>query len=165
MAVYLFTLHAYRSWNADNPRGYVRQGQGILPTDHRQAGIYDSLATQEPALFSDTHQRVMAWIVADACHRRSWRLHYLSFEPTHVHILVSWLRFQEWPTVSGKLKNLMGLELGKYFSCPGRQWFSEHGSRKRVRTRRHFEQLVKVYLPGHSGLKWCEGEPLPEKPK
>jgi REP element-mobilizing transposase RayT len=165
MAVYLFTLHAYRSWNADNPRGFVKHDQGIQAPNVSRAKFYDSQASQEPVRFSREHQEVIAWIVADACGRRNWRLHGLVFEDTHVHTLVSWREFQEWQAVRGKLKNLASLELGRYFDTPGWLWFASEGSRKRVRDRKHFEHLMNSYLPKHRGLVWREGDPLPQKPQ
>lgn len=164
MAVYHFTLHAYRSWNADNPRGYVKHNQGIQPADSARAEFYDSQASQEPMHFTNEHQQVISWIVADACARRQWRLHGLAFEPTHVHILVSWRGFQRWEKVRGKLKNLMSLELGKHFRTPGRHWFSGEGSRKRVRDRAHFDYLMGRYFPKHRGRVWREGDAIPRKP-
>ena len=164
MSVYLFTFHAYRSWNADNPRGYVRRGQGMFSPDVTQAHRYDQHAKQPPMLFEETHQRVMLWIVSDACQRRGWRLHQIACESTHIHVLVSWKNFLHWEQVSSKLKNLMSRELGRRLSLPGRRWFSTKGSRKRVRDRRHFEYLMQRYLPGHHGLVWREGDPLPQLP-
>ena len=164
MAVYLFTFHAYRSWNADHPRGYVRRGQGILSPDLDQALRYDLQAKEPPVLFTADHQQVLLWIVSDACQRRGWRLHQLACEPSHVHILVSWRDFLRWEDVRGKLKNLMSRELGRQFSAPGRRWFVTGGSRKRVRDRRHFEHLMQRYLPSHRGLVWREGDPMPQLP-
>jgi hypothetical protein len=74
MADYLFTYHAYRSWNADNSRGYVRKGQGILASDAAVALQYNRSAKEPPARFSADHQQVMLWILADACRRRDSRL-------------------------------------------------------------------------------------------
>jgi hypothetical protein len=33
---------------------------------------------------------------------------------------------------------------------------SENGSRKHVKDREHFDYLVNVYLPKHTGWKWSE---------
>ena len=164
MAVYLFTFHAYRSWNADNPRGYVRKGQGILTPDAAQARKYDRLAKEPPVLFTVDNQLVMLWILSDACRRRNWRLYQIASEPTHIHLLVSWREFLPWQKVRGKLKNLMSRELGRQCSMPGHRWFAGGASRKRVKDRRHFEHLMKRYLPSHRGLVWREGDPLPQLP-
>jgi hypothetical protein len=164
MAVYHFTLHAYRSWNADNPRGFVKHDQGIQLPDSARADFYNSQALQEAVLFATEHQHVMARIVADACMRRKWRLHGMAFEATHVHILVSWRIFTDWKAVRAKLKNLMSLELGRHFDLPGRSWIAREGSRKQVRDRKHFDYLMNTYFPRHRGLVWREGDPLPMKP-
>lgn len=90
MPCYLFTFHAYRSWNADNPRGFVQERGKIEPPNLKLARFYDAQAVQPPVRFGPLHQRVMIWINHDACARCNWRLHALATETTHVHILVSW---------------------------------------------------------------------------
>jgi hypothetical protein len=164
MAAYLFTYHAYRSWNADKPRGYVRKGRGILAPDAAMAHQYNWSAKEPPVLYSAEYQQVMLWILADACQRRDWRLHRVAGEPSHVHTLVSWRDFLPWQKVRDKLKNLMSFELGRQFSAPGRRWFSGGASRKRVRDRQHFDYLMTKYLPRHSGLVWKVGEPFRWRP-
>ncbi len=37
-----------------------------------------------------------------------------------------------------------------------RPWFSKGGSRKQVADQEHFDYLVHVYLPRHTGRKWQE---------
>ena len=52
-----FVLHAYRSWNADNPNGYVKRGHsGILAPDKHLARARDYLATQPPVVWDDPYQ-------------------------------------------------------------------------------------------------------------
>lgn len=164
MAVYLFTLHAYRSWNADRKRGYVRRGEGILAPDAIRARQYERAATQGPVLFEERHQRVMLGMAWDACERRDWRLHGFASEPSHVHLLVSWKQFQRWQQVRAMLKNLMSLQLGREFRVRGRRWFVGDGSRKWVRGRDHFEYLMEKYLPRHRGVFWKDGYPPPLPP-
>jgi REP element-mobilizing transposase RayT len=164
MAVYLLTFHAYRSWNADHPRGYVRRGHGVFPPEEQRAIQYDMRADQLPVLFDEGSQRALLDIVADACHRRGWRLHAFASEPSHVHLLVSWREFLPWEEAAAKLKNLMSWQLGRTHGVLERRWFSRGGSRKRVADRRHFEHLVEVYLPRHRGVVWREGEAEPPSP-
>jgi len=164
MSVYLFTFHAYRSWNADNPRGFVQQGKGIQAPNVKLARYYDQRAEQPPVLFEQFHQRVLIWTAFDVCDRRGWRLHFVATEPTHVHILVSWRSPQPWGDVRKRLKNVASLTLGRKLQQPGRKWFSRKGSRKRVRNRAHFDHLVNQYLPKHGGLRWREREPPPIEP-
>jgi hypothetical protein len=164
MPAYLFTLHSYRSWNADHPRGYVRYGQGIRPPSATVAQFYNVRAKQSPVYFDDRKQQVITWIVLDACRRRAWRLHCVAFEPSHVHLLVSWRSNDSWQVVRRKIKNLIGWALSKEFAAEGRKWMVRRGSRKRVRERGHFEYLMTRYLPRHRGFFWKEGDPEPQTP-
>jgi REP element-mobilizing transposase RayT len=165
MPCYLFTFHAYRSWSADNPHGFVQEGkEGVQAPSPQLGRFYDEHAHQPPVLFGGLHQQVLIWIVYDACGRRPWRLHFVATEPTHVHILASWRSADPWRNVRKRLKNLAGLMLGKKCERTGRKWFSRKGSRKRVRDRRHFDYLVSEYLPKHRGLQWREGDPPPAEP-
>jgi hypothetical protein len=164
MPVYLFTLHAYRSWNADHRRGYVRRGQGIQEPDAARAKQYDRAAKQLPAFFGATHQQVLLSMAYDACQRREWHLHCFASEPTHIHLLVSWKQFQPWEEVRAKLKNLLSLQLGRQFKQRGRRWLVGDGSRKQVRDRKHFDYLMMTYLPRHGGLLWRDSEAPPPAP-
>ncbi len=114
--------------------------------------------------FDRPHQRILVWIVYDACRRRKWRLHFIATESTHVHILVSWHEYTLWGEVSTRLKNLMSLALGRKLRSPGHKWFSRKGSQKRVQSKRHFDYLVEHYLPSHGGLFWREGDTPPTEP-
>ena len=46
-----FTLHAYRNWRPDHPRGYTKRNSGYLPPDPEEARNYDERAKQDPAQF------------------------------------------------------------------------------------------------------------------
>lgn len=162
--LYLFTFHAYRSWNPDHPRGFVQQGKGIQPPNPALARAYDESAKQPPVFFEVQHQRILIWIAFDACTRRDWRLHFVATESTHVHYLVSWSSGEPWNNVFDRLKNLASLMLGRKLYQKQRRWFSKAGSRKRVRDRRHLLYLMNEYLPRHRGLQWSEGDALPQEP-
>jgi Transposase IS200 like len=164
MAVYFFTLHAYRSWRPDHPRGYVRRGEGILPSDPARAAQYDANASQDPVIFTKEMQDVIVVGADDICARRQWRLHAVGFEPNHVHLLVSWRAFIDWDEVLTKLKNLLSLFLGRLIAVEAQSWFTDGGSRKRVTTQDHFNYLIQTYIPKHSQQKWFEGEALPTIP-
>jgi hypothetical protein len=162
MAVYFITLHAYRSWRPDHKKGYVRRKKGILPPDPQIAAKYDELAKQEPVEFTKEMQHVMIAGAADICMHRNWHFHAAGFEPTHGHFLLSWRDFVPWLEVRMKLKNLLSLFLARLSGIQGRTWFVDGGSRKRVTTRKHFDYLIKTYLPKHSGEMWFEGQPIPQ---
>ncbi|HSV13563.1 MAG TPA: hypothetical protein VLI90_04845 [Tepidisphaeraceae bacterium] len=165
MAVYFITLHAYRSWRPDHKRGYTRRGKGVLPPDPQTAANYDAAAHQEPVEFTKEMQQVMVAGAFDVCARRGWRLHGAGFELTHGHFLVSWRGFISWLDVRAKLKNLLSLFLGRLTGKQNQNWFVDGGSRKWVKTRGHFNFLMKTYLPKHHGEKWYEGDPLPVIPE
>ncbi len=156
MPVYLFTYHAYRSWMPDRKAGFVQTGRGIQPPSAKLAEHYAELATHPPFEFAGDIQRKLIETALEVCERRDWRVHGAATESTHLHVIVSWRTRDLWKAVRGKIKNLLSLMLSRRSGQIGRPWFSEEASRKRVRDRRHFDYLMNVYLPRHSGLKWFE---------
>lgn len=151
MPLYLITLHAYRSWNADNPRGYVRTGQGILPPDPLMARLYNQRAKHEPARFTaDLHSTIIDGC-RDICQRRGWMLHHVVVVSSHLHALVSWRDPRtDWRSVRDTIKRILGWMLAKHTDIAGRPWFARKGSRKRVRDHAHFHHLMSRYLPDHT---------------
>jgi hypothetical protein len=92
------------------------------------------------------------------CAGDDYRLHGAGTEPTHLHALMSWqddaLDFRK---VRGRIKNLLSLHLSRRVGVTGRPWFSGGSSRRRVEDQKHFDHLMKVYLPRHRGVGWYEG--------
>ena len=163
MPVYHFTVHAYRSWRPDHPRGYVQRDKGYLPSDPNMADRYDERAGQEPNRFDDrTVQEVLVIGCIDICRRRGWRLHGVATDPTHLHWLVSWPGFTEWGEVLQVTKNVLALLLNRVTEQKGRRWFVRNGSRKRVADRGHLDYLLGRYLPDHRGPFWREGHAVPD---
>jgi hypothetical protein len=161
MAVYHFTIHAYRSWRPDNPRGCVHHTDGLLPPDPEMAKWYDSHAKFGQIDFEKEIQLILSREVHAICHRRHWRLHAIGNEETHLHALVSWKEFIQSAKVVAQLKGALSHHLGQVIGPPGRKWFSRGASEKRVHDQSHFDFLVNTYLPSHSGIFWKEGQPLP----
>lgn len=155
MAVYLFTYHAYRSWMPDNPLGYVRRGEGILPPDAIMAQHYTKAARADEVAFDHTMQRVIVHAVRESCAHHAWRLHYACTTSTHAHILISWRGFFDWKRVSNTLKRRIGIALSKAFNRKG-PWLSRGQSAKRVKDQAHFDHLMTTYLPNHRGASWRE---------
>jgi REP element-mobilizing transposase RayT len=162
MAVYHFTLHAYRSWSPNHRRGYTRRGEGYQLPDPEVARQYDARANHPKVVFDRSIQEVLIVGSFDICRRRGWRLHAVGTDPSHVHMVISWHGFQSWRQVMEKLKNVLSYFLGRATEKPGRRWFVTDGSRKRVMDQDHLDYLMTEYLPDHPGLFWCEGEALPE---
>lgn len=163
MAVYHFTLHAYRSWRPDHQRGYTLYGEGYLPSDEIQADEYDKNANQPPVTFNRKIQKLILLHTYDICRREGWRLEATGSDPSHVHQLISWKTYRKWEDVDQRLKNLLALRLNKHFKSPGKRWFvRRHGAPRGVRTRKHYDYLVTTYFPDHPGLFWKRGKPLPK---
>jgi hypothetical protein len=70
MPVYHITLHAYRSWRPDNPRGYVHHTKGLLPPDPEAAKWYDANAKFGKMDFDDQIQRILIRESHATCERR-----------------------------------------------------------------------------------------------
>jgi hypothetical protein len=67
MAVYHITLHAYRSWRADHPRGYTDRKHGVLPPDPEKAQEWDDRAKHLKVEFDRARQAVLITGAADIC--------------------------------------------------------------------------------------------------
>jgi hypothetical protein len=154
MPCYLFSYHAYASWLPDRQRGYVRRGQGILPPDREMAEHYRQNMTQDVVRFDDAVQRHMVEELLAASEHQQMRCHYVSTEPTHVHVLVSWTINRKWEVVRAKLRESVTRRLNR--EVRRQEWFSKSPSRKRVKDRGHFDYLMTEYLRKHSGWKWRE---------
>ena len=161
MAVYHFTVHAYRNWRPDHPRGYTRRGRGYQRCDPEQADAYDDRAKQPPATFAPDVQVMLVRAAHEFCRRRRMRLHAVGNEEGHVHYVLSWRGYADWHEVMRRLKNVLATVLNAHFGTPGKRWFVRGGSRKRVADRAHLDHLKTRYLPDHPGLFWCEEMPLP----
>jgi hypothetical protein len=155
MPVYFFTLHAYRSWNADHRRGYVRRGQGILPPDLDMAREYDQRATQDPTRLDTKIQQIIIESAREASAFQGYRF----FETTHVHLLVSWSIQRGWLAVRTGLRQSLTRKLNAQIER--REWFASAGSRRRVMNRRHFQHLITTYRRKHQGLHWVESAQPP----
>jgi hypothetical protein len=158
MPVYLFTYHAYRSWMPDRARGFVQKGREIQPRNDALAEAYRRAASDEPFEFDASTQMRLITKAMDVCADEGWRLHGASTEPTHLHVLVSWLdEGVGFAKVRGRIKNMLSLDLSRRAGVTGRPWFAGDASRRRVRDEGHFRYLMAEYLPKHGGVQWYEG--------
>jgi len=160
MPVYHFTLHAYRSWRPDHPRGYTRRGKGYQPPDPQAAEEYDARASNEPAIFTLEVQRLIVRITHDFCTRRKFRFHGSGNDPSHTHLVINWRSYSSWEEILRRLKNILALELNRAFNCK-QKWFVRKGSRKRVKDNAHLKHLLDKYFPDHPGIFWRDGMALP----
>jgi hypothetical protein len=160
MPLYHITLHAYRSWSPDHPRGYTRRGKGDQPPDSEQARKYDDRAKQDPAKFIEEVQRILIRGAHEFCTRRKMGLHGVGNEIGHVHYAISWHGYSDVDEVARRLKNILSLTLNRAFNTPGKRWFVRKESKRRVSNRSHLSRLLDKYFPDHPGLFWREGLPI-----
>jgi hypothetical protein len=128
MPCYLFTYHAYGSWMPDHRRGYVRRGEGIVPSDPHMAACYRANLKQSEIQFSKSIQREVIEGALEAC--------------------------REWQVARKQIRSKITRRLNAMHKR--QNWFSKSLSRKQVKDRAHFDYLIRKYLPRHSGLKWSE---------
>ena len=148
----LFTYHAYGSWLPDRSQGYVRRGQGILPQDMHKHRLYAKAMAEKTVTFYSEHQRRAIECLIKSQTPQRFDLHYLATDPTHIHALLAWRDERNIVAMRGLIKG--SISRGLNAAMERRTWLSEGGSRKQVRNREHFDYLMRVYLPKHSGWKW-----------
>ena len=159
-----FVLRAYRSWNADNPNGYVKRGHpGILAPDTHIARSRDRLATQPPVVWDDQHQYLIIAIITDMCAKETWRLHGIATTATHVHVVASSRQEIEPVVVQRRMKQLLGKRLSDGTGKKGGRWLSRGGIPTPVKDSKHLNYLLKQYLPQQGGMYWCEGMAEPQR--
>ena len=106
-------------------------------------------------LFSDDHYSLLLTILQDICSRRSWRLHCVGMDSTHLHAVVSWHSAFGADDVKDRLKNLLSLLLNRREEKIGRRVFSKKSGDTRVYGKKHLNYLKTEYLPKHPFF-WCE---------
>ena len=158
MPTYLFSYHGYRTWMPDHRRGYTKRGEGYLPPDPEMARKYEERAKHESTIFTLEIQRALIQEVMIASKHQNFRLHAGAGEPTHTHHLVSWNDSRTWMQVRSNLKSSLSRRLSSMtdvlFDGQTVLKLSRGASRKRVKDRKHFEYLIRTYLPRHDGAFW-----------
>ena len=159
-----FVLHAYRSWNADNPRGYVNRGHhGILAPDEGIARYRNRSAAQPAVEWDGIAQALILTLTNEICSQETWRLHGIAITATHIHAVTSKRGSVELAAMQHRLKRLLGKDLSQRTGKRGKRWFSRGGQPTRVRDSKHLEYLLRQYLPQQGGLYWCEGMAEPQR--
>jgi hypothetical protein len=155
MAVYHFTLHAYRSWNADHPRGYVKRGErGVKARDEALAEARDRLAKFSAVRFGKKDAQMMVAEARDVVRRRGGKCYGIAVIETHVHVVAGWEEERDADDLQKRLKQGFGFLLAKLHGTVGRPYFSRGGLPERVRDAEHLRHLLYVYFPGHRGVMW-----------
>ena len=150
MRVYHFTLHAYRSWRADHPRGYVQHGEpGVRKANPKLAAHREAIATHGAVSFTDDQKSLILDVLPDTGARRTLRVHGACVTATHIHAVVSWADGRDAGDIEAGLKSGLGFVLSKAKGSTGNRWFSHGGQPEKVEDEIHFEHLLTVYLPEH----------------
>ena len=156
MPVYHFIFHAYRSWNAEHPRGYVQRGErGVMRPSPSLGYVRDKLARNMPVSFDCAEREFLVEAVKDAASQRKWQLYGVAVVEGHLHVVVGWQDSGiDYLFVQARIKRALGYLLAQRHGTKGRPYFSRGGSPERVRNRKHLRHLLDVYLPGHHGAHW-----------
>ena len=161
MPVYMITLHAYRSWSEDNPRGYVQRGErGIQSPDPIRAKQRASLAKHPPRSFNNDQQQFILDEAEGVMVNRQVRLHAISCTATHIHMVVSWHGdqvqfkqahepFEQVNQLANKVKTILATLLSKRDGTTGNRWFSRGCDCTPIEDREHLNHLLENYLPKH----------------
>lgn len=162
MPVALITIHAYRSWTEDNPRGYVQRGKrGVQAPSTQLAKHRAMIAAHPPVLFDQKKQAMLIEAAREIAAMLNCRLHAVAATPTHLHLLVSWKQHDVTVrTFSTLFKQKLGNRLSRQKGSRGNRWFSRGVDERHIQDRQHFDHLCDVYLPGHrdqNGVFWHEG--------
>jgi REP element-mobilizing transposase RayT len=154
--LYHFTLHAYRSWNADHPKGYIQRGElGIKPPDAKRAKQRNYLAKHPAFLFDEADQQFLIGAVRQAAARRKWEVYGGVVIPTHMHAVVGWQIVNLHPDAAqALLKRSLGFLLAQRHGTQGKPYFSRGGEPERVKDTKHLAWLLDSYFPRHKGAYW-----------
>ena len=161
MPVYLITLHAYRSWQEDNPKGYVQRGEhGIQPPDPILAKQRASIAKQAQRAFTRDQKLLIITHTQDVANNRGIRLHAISCTASHTHLIASWFGNEtvfagidqpqaQAKQLANKVKTIVATLLSKHERTTGNRWFSRGCDCTPIEDRDHLNHLMSHYLPKH----------------
>lgn len=134
-------------------RGYTSRGIGYQAPDKVIAQEYARRAKSEPCHFDAETSQLLIDELIISCEKIDARLHGAVSEKTHLHALVSWNYVRGWMSIRRSLKTSLTRRL---IQLDNGVSLSRAGSRKHVKTRAHFDHLMRKYLPDHRGIGWYE---------
>src|SRR5690606_18103011 len=129
-----------------------RRGRGILPRDENMANAYRTRMRESVVEFSTVLQQLIVNTCIEAAKHLQATLHCVATESTHVHINVSWEHARPHHSLNSSIRTAISRTLNREFGK--RKSFAASSSHKRIRGYEHFDYLLLVYLPGHSGIVW-----------
>jgi len=166
MPVYMLTIHTYRSWAEDNPKGYIQRGEGLKEPNPRRAKWRADHAKHPKFRFNLAQQQLAHDTVQRITAERQLKLHACSTTPTHVHTLASFKSpacpcgasrhcSEKCPARAfaesylTRFKRKLGQQLAAGAATKNRKYLSRGWDITPVRGRWHFDYLVTEYLPDH----------------
>jgi hypothetical protein len=169
MPRYLLTLHAYRSWSEDHPRGYVQRRAGLKPPSPNLAHHRAAAADWPPVRFTREQQALLHHHARLIAKERNVCLHATCTTRTHLHVVLAFQSpacpcgaqtdychkpcpaRQTAADFSTRLKRKAGQQLAIQAATAGtgRKYFSRGRDLKPIRTPDHLHHLLTHYLPRH----------------
>lgn len=164
MPIYLFTFHAYGTWQPDRAQGFVQQGKGRQPVNRSLAVAYKQAMKHPPYGFNQGAQYKLIEKLHRIAETDRLIIYAAIADILHLHVMVGWDDERVYSKVRGRIKNLLSLHLSRLNETKGRPWFVKESSRKRVQNEPHFEYLINTYLPKHRGWQSYESRGWVEPP-
>jgi REP element-mobilizing transposase RayT len=153
MPCYHFTYHGHGTWMPDRAAGYVHRTRGLMSADPAMAQRYRRNQREPSVDFSEVQLHLLIDTIRLTTSHLDIRVHAIGADKTHIHVVVSWKGDRSFTGIRSSIRYAMTRALNQRFAR--RTWFSDQPSRKRVRNREHFNQLVTDYLPRHP-IHWVE---------
>lgn len=176
--VYHLTIHAYGSWQEDDPKGFVQRGEGLKRPSTALNTARRKRQTQDAAQFERDCHALLRDELRAVAERFGLELHGVAVTPTHLHVVLSFHSpacecrtsgsaycvkrcpaYQHGTDFATRFKRNAGMALRKASGRDGVKWFSRGWHLLPVRDREHLERLLREYLPGHreqAGSVWVE---------
>jgi hypothetical protein len=175
MVGHLLTMHAYRSWVEDNPRGYVQRGQrGVQAPNVGISNYRSGIALHSPMRFNVSQMQLAITTTREVCGKLGFDAIAGSCTATHLHVLVGLTgaaltggaregdQGKDTNALCARIKSIVGWRLSQQLGTTGNRWFSRGKDATPVIDEAHLRYLVGTYLPKHEMLeggvfaKWCE---------
>ena len=152
---YFLTWTTYGTWLPGDDRGWVDKHHNpsqpvIRPPDRATEMAARSRMAEESARLDGPATAAVSESLRETCRYRGWRLHALSVQSSHVHVVVSAGEARP-ERVLQALKAYASRALARLPSLSRRQhWWTEGGSKRFLNDQRSFEAAV-AYVERQDG--------------
>jgi hypothetical protein len=120
--------------------------------------LYTEAMKEEEVVFADLHQRHVIAEFLESESSQRFETYFTATDASHIHALLGWRDERSAAKLKALVKGSLTRRLNRMLGR--REWLSEGGSRKQVRSHGHFEYLMANYLPKHAGWKWSRDRGL-----